>query len=82
MNRDQSIVLIKSLICADDMFGDRKLQGDQDSKQCGLRTSAIPDHHGFVMIIFLINVEIVNTLVCTLECRLLNERFVSVFALM
>ena len=81
MNRDRSVVLIKSRIYVDDMFGDRKLQGDQDSKQCGLRTSAIPDRHGFVMMIFLIDVEIVYMLVCTLKCRLLNERFVSVFAM-
>jgi hypothetical protein len=63
------------------MFMDRKPQRPQASKQCGRKTSAIPDRHGLVqMMIFVTGrtaVEIVYTLVSTLEWKVWSEGYLK-----
>ena len=52
MNQDRSVGWSGSLVWEEDIFVDRKPQSPPASKQCGWKTSAIPDCHGLVMMIF------------------------------
>ena len=67
MNRDLSACWIDSLTWADDMFVDRKEALAPARVQRGLKESASPDRHGFDLMIFVTDVEIMYVLVCTLE---------------